>query len=145
MLHTGRCLSRTGGMSSPKTSNRSWRCFPHSPGKSQNATPKLTSARCSASLRLGRTTGNSTPVGWCSQDGEGRQGVQRRTSSWEEQILGVLENLDPLDRLKAIREVMWRKEILLEPITPAMESAAEGTLAALDCERAHDQRGRSAR
>ena len=67
--------------------------------------------------------------------GEERQGVQRRTSFWEEQILGVLADLDPLDRLRAIRELMWRKEILLEPIATAAQSAAADTLAAIDCEK----------
>ena len=68
-------------------------------------------------------------------EGERRRGVQDRTNRWEERILGALPALDPLERLRAIREVVWRKGILLEPLSSAIESAAEEILESVDCEK----------
>ena len=39
----------------------------------------------------------------------------------------------PIKRLSAIRELMWRREILLQPISLALESAAESALISIDC------------
>ena len=68
-------------------------------------------------------------------EGERRQGVQGRTNRWEERIIGALPDLDPLERLRAVREIVWRREILLEPISSAIESAAEEALESVDCEQ----------
>lgn len=64
-------------------------------------------------------------------EGEQRLGVRRRTDYWEGELLGVLEELHPFDRLNAIREVVWRREILLESVSPAIEAAADDALASL--------------
>ena len=73
-------------------------------------------------------------------EGEQRQGVQRRTDHWETELLRVLEELDPPDRLRAIREVVWRREILLEPISASIESAGEDALASVEYEKRTDGR-----
>ncbi len=68
-------------------------------------------------------------------EGERRRGVQDRTNQWEGSILAALPELDPLERLRAIREVVWRRGILVEPISSAIESAAEEALESVDCEK----------
>ena len=65
--------------------------------------------------------------------GQERFDLSWRTDEWELPILNALPELGPVDRLKAIRELMWRKEILLEPITPDLEDAAMQSLQAIDC------------
>ena len=65
--------------------------------------------------------------------GQERIGLSWRTDEWELPILNTLPQLDPADRLKAIHELMWRKEVLLEPITPDLESAATESLQPIDC------------
>ena len=47
-------------------------------------------------------------------------------------ILGVLPNLDLVDRLHTLQELMWRWEIQLEPISPLESQSSEITNAALD-------------
>ena len=61
--------------------------------------------------------------------------LSRRTNDWEPHILGALPELRPVERLKAVREILWRKEILLEPMSPEVETAAQDALDAIDCER----------
>ena len=65
--------------------------------------------------------------------GQERFGLSRRTDECELPILNALPELDPVDRLKAIRELIWRKEILLEPLTPDLERAAIQSLQDIDC------------
>lgn len=60
--------------------------------------------------------------------------LSRRTNDWEPHILGALPELRPVERLKAVREILWRKEILLEPMSPEVETAAQDALDAIDCE-----------
>ena len=64
----------------------------------------------------------------------------RRARSWETRereprILEVLSDLAPLERLNAVRELVWRREIFLEPLSVELESAAEDVLQLIDCQR----------
>ena len=65
--------------------------------------------------------------------GQERLHLSRRTDDWEPPILDAFPHLTPVEQLKAIRELMWRKEILLEPITTDLEAAATQTLLEIDC------------
>lgn len=56
------------------------------------------------------------------------------TEDWEPHILKALHALTPTERLQAVRELMWRKEILLEPITPELRDAAREVLDIFDCD-----------
>ena len=56
------------------------------------------------------------------------------TDDWEPHILKALPLLTPTERLHAIRELLWRREILLEPITPELVEAAQSVLDTFDCE-----------
>lgn len=57
-----------------------------------------------------------------------------RTDKWESPILGVLPGFAPLERLKAIGELVWRREIMLDPISPELETSAQEALEEIDCQ-----------
>ena len=58
----------------------------------------------------------------------------QRTDEWEPLILRVLSELAPVDRLYAIRELTWRREISLVPISSDLESKASDALQNVDCQ-----------
>ena len=66
--------------------------------------------------------------------GEEREILRMRTDSWEQHILAALPDLTAVERLKAIHELVWRREILLEPISGQLDSAAEDVLKLVDCQ-----------
>ena len=61
--------------------------------------------------------------------------LSRRTNEWEPHILRALPELKPIESLKAVRELLWRREILLEPMSTEIEVAARNALDETDCER----------
>ena len=63
-----------------------------------------------------------------------REALRRNTDEWEQGILTALPDLTAMERLVAIRELVWRREILLETISDALESTAEDALEAVDCQ-----------
>ncbi len=65
--------------------------------------------------------------------GEERENLSRRTGSWEGHILSSLPEFTPVERLNAVRELVWRHEILLEPISTELEAAVEEALKSIDC------------
>ena len=72
--------------------------------------------------------------GWLAVPSSARYSLSRCTDKWEPMILQVLPDFAPVERLNAIRELVWRKEILLEPILSQLESAAEEVLKTIDCQ-----------
>ena len=73
--------------------------------------------------------------GWLAfPSGRERGVLSRCTDEWEWPILNVLPKLAPVERLCAIRELIWRREILLEPLTPDLEAKAQEVLLSIDCE-----------
>ena len=67
--------------------------------------------------------------------GQERYGLSHRTDDWEPPILDAFSHSTPVEQLKALRELVWRKEILLEPITTDLEAAAIQALHEVDCEK----------
>ena len=67
--------------------------------------------------------------------GEARETLRSLTNKWEPRILATLPDLAAVERLNAIYELVWRREILLEPISKKLESAAEATLTSIDCQK----------
>ena len=65
--------------------------------------------------------------------GEERESLSWRTDEWVHYILSSLSDFGPMERLNAIRELVWRREILLQPISSDVESAAEAALLSIDC------------
>ena len=66
-------------------------------------------------------------------EGVERVTLRSRTNDWEPLILAALPSLKAVERLNAIYELVWRREILLEPICDELESAAEDTLKSINC------------
>ena len=66
-------------------------------------------------------------------DGE-RERLRTRTNNWEGHILAALPAFTVVERLNAIYELTWRREILLEPISEELESAAAVALESVDCQ-----------
>ena len=64
----------------------------------------------------------------------GRENLSRLTNDWEPRILAALPDFTPVERLQAVRELLWRREILLDPISDKLETAAQDALDAIDCE-----------
>lgn len=65
---------------------------------------------------------------WLILPASARQSLSLGTDSWEPAILRVLPLFGFVERVKAIRELVWRREILLKPISAELELAAEETL-----------------
>ena len=65
--------------------------------------------------------------------GEERETLNSRTEEWEPHILRVFPEMEIVERLGAIQELVWRREILLQPLSPALESVAEAVLISVDC------------
>ena len=72
--------------------------------------------------------------GWLAVPSSTQYSLSRCTKEWESLILRVLPEFVPVERLNAIRELVWRKEILLEPISFELESAAGEVLKSIDCQ-----------
>ena len=73
--------------------------------------------------------------GWLTlPSGEEREMFNACTDNWEPMILESLPSLASLERLNAIRELVWRREVLLEPISQQAESAAADALQSIDCQ-----------
>ena len=66
---------------------------------------------------------------------EEQERLSWNTNEWESPILNALPELAPVEQLHAIRELMWRREILLEPLKPNLEEKAEEVLNSIDCEK----------
>ena len=71
--------------------------------------------------------------GWLAVPASVRHGMSSNTDDWEPHILSA-PDFAPVQRLNAIRELVWRREILLDPISSELESAAEDVLKPIDCQ-----------
>ena len=71
--------------------------------------------------------------GWLALPGYNRPAVSLNTNEWTEATIKSLDCLAPTERLRAIREILWRKSILLEPNDENLANATETTLALFDC------------
>ncbi len=72
--------------------------------------------------------------GWLAVPAGVRQDTSSKTNDWEPLILSALPRFVLVQRLDAIRELVWRREILLDPISPELESAAQDALQQIDCQ-----------
>ncbi len=71
--------------------------------------------------------------GWLAAPASIRHDISSKTDDWEPSILEALPQVTPEQRLKSVRELVWRREILLEPISVRLESAAQEVLNIIDC------------
>ena len=63
-----------------------------------------------------------------------RAGFSWRTSNWEDHILTLLLQIGTVELLEAVHELVWRREILLQPISERLESSAASILERVDCQ-----------
>ena len=71
--------------------------------------------------------------GWLVAPGRVRSEVWYSTERWTPFIVQELTQLAALERLTAIREVVWRYELTLETIPDELHAAAEAVLGSIDC------------
>ena len=71
--------------------------------------------------------------GWLMAPSDVRFRLSWYTEVWEKHILRVISKYEPIERLMAIRELIWRREIVLDPIYPNLEELAQKTLGEINC------------
>ena len=71
--------------------------------------------------------------GWLVLPSSNRHVLSNNADSWASATLESAEHLTPTERLQAIRELVWRKKILLEPFEQDLLTATESTLEMFDC------------
>ena len=103
------------------------------PGRETQGASADTQERVRETLNIWKHNRRMYPGWLVLPSGEERETLILRTDAWEHLILGSLSNFDPVERLNAIRELVWRREILLQPISSEIESAAEAALLSIDC------------
>ena len=72
--------------------------------------------------------------GWLAAPANTRALMEWNTGHYGELVLDVLPDLTPVERLEAIHELVWRWEILLNPISSKLESTAQDVLNRIDCQ-----------
>ncbi len=72
--------------------------------------------------------------GWLMAPSDVRFRLSWYTEIWEKHILRVISEYEPIERLKAIRELIWRREIVLDPIYSNLEELAQKTLDEINCQ-----------
>ena len=71
--------------------------------------------------------------GWLVLPSFNRHLVSMNTELWVSEIQRFIQLLSPAERLQTIRELVWRKKILLEPFVQNLLNATQTTLAMFDC------------
>ena len=72
--------------------------------------------------------------GWITVPYSKRRLMEGPTDEWGRRVLLSLTALTPVERLYALRELVWREEVLLVPMHPNFEGAIEETLSYIDCQ-----------
>ncbi len=70
--------------------------------------------------------------GWPILPFSKHSGLSSETSTWTEAILKTTPNLDPPARLRVVRELIERTELLMDPLTPDMAKEATNAVTAVD-------------
>ena len=72
--------------------------------------------------------------GWLTVPGTEQDKMRNKTDEWEPWILGAAPRLNPIDRLDAVRELVWRREALTDRMSSELEQTSSDVLEAVDCE-----------
>ena len=72
--------------------------------------------------------------GWLTIPFTTRGEMERDTDLGERKIFGPLQSLSEVARLSALRELVWRREMLLLPMHSALKAATSETLKLVDCQ-----------
>jgi hypothetical protein len=73
--------------------------------------------------------------GWLVLPPKKHELFQHMGRRWEQEILKVIPNLDPVEALKVLREYVWRLEIKLLPLSDKLEDAIQNNLKSIDCQK----------
>ncbi len=79
------------------------------------------------------TQNRKTFPGWLVLPFGEQHNLSQKTKEWQTPILKALPDFEPVERLNALRELVWRKEILLESLPDEVEKAAATVLEEIDC------------
>ena len=71
--------------------------------------------------------------GWLVAPGQVREAMWYSTDRWTPFVLAELPGLAAVERLAAIREIIWRYELTLARIPDELHAAAEALLGSIDC------------
>ncbi|MGD9504584.1 MAG: SIR2 family protein [Syntrophobacteraceae bacterium] len=71
--------------------------------------------------------------GWLVLPPARRHLVEESLADWEEAILQTLPEFEPIEALLTMRELVWRRENLLEPLSEEVEKAVQDALCEVDC------------
>ena len=72
--------------------------------------------------------------GWLVAPSSVQPELSSKARECEPLILSALPSFEPVERLNAIRELVWRRELLIEPISPQLKDAAKESLNLIDCQ-----------
>ena len=72
--------------------------------------------------------------GWLTVPFTNRWEMEWSTNAWDRPIMTSLPDLQPLERLIALRELVWRNDILLIPMHAALQARIQDTLDSVDCD-----------
>ena len=73
--------------------------------------------------------------GWLVIPARARRNLRASTEGWTPIVLKALPDMEPLERLEAVRELVWRYEGALARMPHDVETAAQEALALVDCAR----------
>lgn len=65
---------------------------------------------------------------------EERETLRAKMNEWEPLILDALPGFGAVEQLNAVYELVWRREVLLEPISDKLELATGNILTSIDCQ-----------
>ena len=72
--------------------------------------------------------------GWLVAPSSVQIGLSWEVREWEPHVLRAVPNFALVERLHAVRELVWRRELLLEPVSLELETSAEEVLKLIDCQ-----------
>ena len=101
-------------------------------GPPKDVAPETRLATTKATLAIWKHNRLCYP-GWVVAPGRVRAEVWYSTERWAPFIFPELPELAVLERLAAIREIIWRYELTLDRIPDELHAAAEAVLGSIDC------------
>ena len=100
---------------------------------SSSSEPQSASASVQETLAIWAHNRKIYP-GWLVVPSSVQRELSSKTCDCEPLILSALPNFDPVERLNAMRELVWRREILIQPVSSQLKDATEESLKLIDCQ-----------
>ena len=102
------------------------------PGPNNHSSSEDLSVRVKRIIQIWAHNRKSYP-GWIAIPVGDRKKISDKTDLWEPEILKVVHKFDLVVQLHMIHELIWRREMLLDPISIDLESLAQNLLQKIDC------------